>query len=261
MTWLFEDEMRQGLRRLAFGLRVRIVLVAVGMPLWVWAVEARHPAQAWAEGAFWLVAPLTDLMMAWGASRLGARAGTIALLSAGMINLYVAAIGFSGSELGRGQVPFAMSLGELVAFIGMFSVLAYVRGPVEDARRAALARRVYRAMVLVAVSIACVFMVRTVMWQGLFEGLAALIVAVAVVGLVIMALLDVGSVLRAAERAEIDDDEDEDDRAPPSGTDRRPDRPRRAVEGYHADRFSPPTQPPAAPTRRRPQIFEDEDPA
>ncbi|MGK0360909.1 MAG: hypothetical protein ACI9U2_003223 [Bradymonadia bacterium] len=301
MTWLFEDEMRQGLRRLAFGLQVRIVLVAVGMPLWVWAVQARHPTQAWAEGAFWLVCPLTDLIMAWGASRLGARAGSIALLAAGMINLYAAVIGFSGSELGRGQIPFAMSLAEVVAFIGTFSALAYVRGPVEDAKRAALARRIYRAMAVLVVSISCVLIVRSVMWQGLFEGLAALIVAGAVVALVIMGLLEVVGVLRAAEMAEgqrehdrkddrpaspVDrprDDRPRDDR-PRDSRDRRASKPRRAVGGYHADRFGPPTTPPDdrlgdeqfaderpasarsagdleddPERRRRPQIFDDED--
>ena len=271
MTWLFEDEMRQGLRRLAFGLQVRIVLVAVGMPLWVWAVESRHPMQAWAEGAFWLVCPLTDLIMAWGASRLGARAGSIGLLTAGMINLYAAAIGFSGSELGRGQIPFALGLGELVAFIGTFSVLAYVRGPIEDAQRAALARRIYRAMALVAVSIACVLIVRAVMWQGLFEGLSALIVAGVVVALVIMGLLDVVAVFRATEMAEGPDDDDRErpkrhGQAPPA--ERPRERPRRAVGGYHADRFGPPTNPPddrstADPSRDRPrrrsQLFDDED--
>lgn len=276
MTWMFEEEMRQGLRRLAFGLQLRIALVAVGMPLWVWAVDARHPSQAWAEGAFWLLAPLTDLIMAWGASRLGARAGSIGLLSAGMINLYAAIIGFSGSELGKGQIPFAMSLAELVAFIGTFSVLAYIRGPVEDAQRAGLARRVYRAMALVAVSGACVLVVRMVMWQGLFEGLAALIVAGVVVLLVIMGLLAVVSVYRAAEVAQgVDDDDDREAprrlqpraaEGPPRGQ-----RPRRAIGGYHADRFGPPTHPPEAPARpaaspaeppRRPsQLFDDEDPA
>lgn len=291
MTWLFEDEMRQGLRRLAFGLQVRIVLVAVGMPLWVWAVQAQHPMQAWSEGAFWLVCPLTDFTMAWGASRLGARAGTIALLAGGMINLYAAAIGFSGSEIGRGQIPFAMSLAELVAFIGTFSVLAYVRGPVEDAQRAVLARRIYRSMAFLAVSIACVLIVRSVMWQGLFEGLAALIVAGAVVALVIMGLLGVVGVFRAAEMAEGAQERDHrDDRpAPPAdrsrdrprdSRDRRDSKPRRAVGGYHADRFGPPTTPPddrvrdgrlvderSADTpeddperRRRPQIFDDRDP-
>jgi hypothetical protein len=233
MTYFFDEDMRSGLKRLAFGLQVRIVLVAIGIPLWVWMMQTRHPQQAWVEGAFWLVCPLTDLMMAWGAHRMGSRAGATALLLAGLANLYAGLIGFSGSALGRGQIPFAMGFAELVALIGVFSTLAFLRGPVEDSGHGGLSSRIYKAMAHVFISLACILIVRSVMWQGYFAGLAATIVASVVVVLVIIALLEVVSVLGVSADAE--------GVLPADVVDAAPDAPvrlaRRAVPGYHARGF------------------------
>lgn len=229
MTYVLDDEIRGGLRRLSWGLQLRIVLVAVGIPLWVWTVQARHPAQAWIEGAFWLISPLTDLLMAWGAHRMGARAGAAALLMAAVADLYAGLVGFSGSVLGRGQIPFAMSFAELLGLLGLFSTLAFLRGPVEDAGENALASRIYRAMAQVIICLACSLVVRVVMWQGYFAGLAATIIASAVVVLVIVALLEVLAVLRmcgelTGSHAPLDADGD-----PATPLPQAP----RAVPGYH----------------------------
>lgn len=235
MTWFFEDDIRSGLNRLALGLRIRVVLVAVGVPLWTWTMQARHPGQATIEGVMWIAFPLTDLLMASGGYRMGARSAGMAMLMALMLDGYAGLIGLSGSVLGRGQVPFAMGAAEFIALIGTFSALAWLRGPVEDVDHRYLERRIYRAMAHVAVSIGCVLIVRTVMWQGLFKGWAALIVAGAVVMLVVLSLTDVAAVFRLAADAEaqlVDADGDPISDAPDRPTAPLPER---AIPGYSTD--------------------------
>lgn len=202
MRWFFEDEIRSGLKRLALGLQIRVILVAVGIPLWTWALQYRHPGQATIEGIFWICFPLTDLLMASGGYKMGARSGGAAMLVALLLDVYAGLIGLSGSELGRPQVPFAMGGAELIALIGTFSALAWLRGPIEDVDHDYLEGRIYRAMASVIASVACVLVVRAVMWRGMFDGWAALIVAGAVVLLVLISITDVASVLRMAANAE-----------------------------------------------------------
>lgn len=202
-TWFFDEQIRTGLKRMALGLQVRAILAAVGIPLWTWAVENRHPGQAWIEGAFWIIAPLADLLMTSGAYRIGAKAGGVALIITTVLDLYAATVGLSGSVIGLEQVPFATSGAELMAIIGTVSVLAWLRGPIEDIDHDYLEGRIYRAMTLIVVGGACALMVRAVMWQGMFEGLAALIVAGSVVALMVLALMAVIRVLRLAADSEL----------------------------------------------------------
>lgn len=193
-------EERSALRRFNVGMRLRAVEVLVAMPVLALAEAFRHPLSGWFQGAVWVLGPLSGILLVSGANGYGARAAGLAFSMAVFAELYASVMGFYGSPVAMDQVPIATAAAEVLALIGLLSMVAAMRGEAEDAGATALVRRTYRAGANVWVTLACVLLVRMVVWQVGLHGLPSTIVAGAVVAFAGVALLSVIGVVDATVR-------------------------------------------------------------
>lgn len=191
MTQSAAAEERAALRRFNTGLRLRAVEIMVALPALALAEIFRHPLAAWFQGAVWILGPLSGLLLVSGANGFGARAAGLAFSMAVFAEGYASVMGFYGSPVAMDQVPVATAAAEILALIGMLSMVAALRGSAEDLKSPGLVRRTYRAGANVWVTLACVLLVRLVVWQVGLDGLPSLIIAGSVVMFAGVAIISV----------------------------------------------------------------------
>ncbi len=217
MTQSAAAEERAALRRFNTGLRLRAVELLVALPALALAEAMHHPTAAWFQGAIWILGPLSGLLLVSGANGFGARAAGLAFSMAVFAEGYASVMGFYGSPVAMDQVPVASAAAEILALIGLLSMVAALRGSAEDAKSPGLVRRTYRAGANVWVTLACVLLVRMVIWQVGLGGLPSLIVAgsvLAFAGVAVISVIGCVEAVRALGDPPPEDAQDDNDGSP-----------------------------------------------